>query len=158
MRLPLTGTCQCGSIRYEIRGEPLSVYACHCTECQRQSAGAFALSMPVARDAVVVLSGKPKSWRRTTESGRVIQCIFCPQCGVRLFHNPESNPDISVVKPGTLDETGWLFPVGHIWTRSAQPWFKIPLDAICYEGQPPDLTKLTAAWRARSSRPTAGKN
>ena len=42
MRLPLSGGCQCGGVRYEIKAKPLTVYVCHCTECQRQSGSAFA--------------------------------------------------------------------------------------------------------------------
>ena len=80
MRLPLTGGCQCGGVRYEIKAEPLTLYVCHCTECQRQSGSAFALSLAVARDAVVV-HGTPATWRRELESGRVIWCLFCGGCG-----------------------------------------------------------------------------
>ena len=44
MRLPLTGGCQCGGVRYEIKAAAkLSLYVCHCTECQRQSGSAFSL-------------------------------------------------------------------------------------------------------------------
>src|SRR5262245_54439654 len=87
-------------------------------------------------------------WRRELESGRVIWCFFCADCGTRLFHNPERNPQATIVKPGTLDDTTWLAPVGHIWTRSAQPWVPIPSDTVNYEGQPPDLSRLVEAWRA----------
>lgn len=37
-----TGQCQCGAIRYESTGESLALYVCHCLECQKQSASAFA--------------------------------------------------------------------------------------------------------------------
>jgi len=77
MRLPLTGGCQCGRVRYQIRAEPLAVYVCHCTECQRQSGSAFALSLAVARDALVVDKGAPAVWRREVEGGRMIDCMFC---------------------------------------------------------------------------------
>ena len=70
----------------------------------------------------------------------------------RLFHNPERNPQATVVKPGTLDDTTWLAPVGHIWTRSAQPWVPIPPDTVNYEGQPPDLSRLVEAWRAQGPK------
>ena len=59
MRLPLTGGCQCGGVRYEIKAAPLSLYVCHCTECQRQSGSAFALSLAVPRDAFAVVRGTP---------------------------------------------------------------------------------------------------
>ena len=44
MKLPQSGGCQCGAIRYEITGPPAAVYACHCTECQKQSGSAFAMA------------------------------------------------------------------------------------------------------------------
>jgi len=150
MQLPLTGACQCRAIRYRITAPPLAVYACHCTECQRQSGSAFALSMPVARDALQV-DGTPSAWRRVHESGRVMMCMYCGQCGTRLFHNSERNPQVSIVKPGTLDDTTWLRPVGHIWTRSAQAWVEIPQNLVNYEAQPPDLSRLIEAWRAQQA-------
>ena len=33
MKLPQTGGCQCGKIRYEITEEPQLVYTCHCLDC-----------------------------------------------------------------------------------------------------------------------------
>ncbi len=41
---------QCGNIRYRINGEPLTLYACHCLDCQAQSSSAFGLSMWVNFD------------------------------------------------------------------------------------------------------------
>jgi hypothetical protein len=152
MRLPLTGGCQCGAVRYEIRAQPLTVYACHCTECQRQSASAFSLSLVAPRDALAIVAGTPKAWRRVVEgTPRAIQCVFCGECGVRLLHNPEHNLQVSIVKPGTLDDASWLEPVGHVWTRSAQSWFEIPDDGVNYDAQPPDQSRLIEAWRARQA-------
>jgi hypothetical protein len=78
-------------------------------------------------------------------------CVYCGDCGTRLMHLPERNPQVTVIKPGTLDDTRWLAPVGHIWTRSAQPWFEIPQYLVKYEGQPPDLSRLIEAWRVRQA-------
>jgi len=60
MVAPYTGGCQCGQIRYEIRAEPLTLYACHCKECQTS---AFGMSMPVPRDAVVILKDNRNNGR-----------------------------------------------------------------------------------------------
>ena len=54
MQLPLTGACQCRKVRYRIDRAPMGVWACHCTECQRQSGSAFALTMVVPRQAITV--------------------------------------------------------------------------------------------------------
>ncbi len=136
-------------MRYEIDAAPLSLYACHCTDCQKQSASAFALSMLVPRNAVRVTQGEPREWQRRTDGGRVISCMFCGECGTRVFHNPHSNAQVTILKPGTLDDTTWLDPVGHIWTRSAQRWVDIPDHTVNYEVQPPDLSRLVEAWKAR---------
>ncbi|MEM7293879.1 MAG: hypothetical protein AAF420_10870, partial [Pseudomonadota bacterium] len=44
----LQGGCQCGATRYRINGQPLTFYACHCLDCQKQSSSAFGLSLWVA--------------------------------------------------------------------------------------------------------------
>ena len=41
----LTGGCQCGAVRYAISAAPLRLIACHCRECQKQSASAFGMSL-----------------------------------------------------------------------------------------------------------------
>jgi hypothetical protein len=142
MTASYTGGCQCGQIRYEIRAEPLTLYACHCKECQKQSSSAFGMSMPVPRDAVVILQGQPKEWKRVCDSGREVSCLFCEQCGTRLFHNPSRNSKITNVKPGTLDDTSWLNPVGNLWTQSAQKWVVMTEQMLNYEAQPNDFTPL----------------
>jgi hypothetical protein len=136
MAIAYQGGCQCGNIRYEIRAKPLTLYACHCTECQRQTGSAFGMSMSVPRDAVHLLQGEPKQWSRGSASGRTVICFFCGECGTRLFHQPTRNPHITNIKPGTLDDTSWLRPVGNLWTRNAQPWVHCNAEMLNYEGQP----------------------
>jgi hypothetical protein len=142
MTAPYTGGCQCGQIRYEIQAEPLTLYACHCQECQKQSSSAFGMSMPVPRDAVVILQGQPKQWQRVSDSGREVTCLFCGECGTRLFHNPARNCEITNVKPGTLDDTSWLKPTGNLWTQSSQKWVTLSDQMLNYEAQPSDFTEL----------------
>jgi hypothetical protein len=144
--LPWSGGCQCGTVRYEVRTEPLTLYACHCTDCQTQTGSAFALSMVVPRSGIATTSGEPQFWRRVHESGRAAECFFCPSCGTRLWHNPERNLAITILKPGTLDDTAWMRPVGHIWVRSAVPWIALPQQALLYPQQQPALDDMCAAW------------
>ncbi len=147
--LPLGGGCQCGTCRYVVRELPLTIYACHCTECRRQSGSAFGMSMPVPRSGFTVTAGTPTTWRRTAASGRAVACLFCPRCGTRFAHLPTRNAAVVNVKPGTLDDTRWVRPVGHLWTRSAEAWVTIPPGVLAYEDQPVDFDALYAAWAAR---------
>ena len=150
MPAPYTGGCICGEVRYVLNSEPLTLYACHCTDCQRRTGTAFGLSLIAARSAVKVLSGNPPLSVVKMADGRVSQARACPSCGGRLWSEPVKLPDMAIVRPGTLDDTSWLRPVAHIWTRSAQPWFQFPEDVARFEMQPPpgELTKL---WQQRST-------
>lgn len=147
--LPLQGGCQCGDVRYEVTTMPLTLYACHCTECQRQSSSGFGMSMPVERSGFHIRRGVPQQWTRSSASGREVACAFCPSCGIRLFHAPSRNLSIVNIKPGTLDNTSWLNPVGHLWVGSAQQWLSLPQDVLLFDGQPADFTPLFEAWRER---------
>jgi hypothetical protein len=40
------------------------------------------------------------------------------------------------VKPGTLDDTSWLNPEMHLWTRNKQSWVIIPGGVESHETQP----------------------
>jgi hypothetical protein len=43
---------------------------------------------------------------------------------------------IRVVRGGTLDDTSWLKPTTHFWTRRKQPWVVLPEGAAMHETQP----------------------
>ncbi len=151
MNLPYTGGCQCGEIRYEIHAQPLTLYLCHCKECQKQSSSAFGMSLTVLRDAVVITQGQPKAWTRKADSGREVKNIFCGNCGTRLFHERAYSSGTINVKAGTLNDTSNLHPVGNLWTRSAQPWVAICDQMLNYEGQPDDVHLLWDRWKQQSS-------
>jgi hypothetical protein len=147
---PYAGGCLCGAIRYRLTAEPLTLYACHCTDCQRQSGASFNLSMLVQRPALELLRGEPARYGVDLAGGRRWEGLFCHACSVRLWSEPPKVPQVSTLRPGTLDDTSWLRPVGHIWTRSAQPWVRIPEDTLNYEAQPPDMLPLIRAWQSRA--------
>ena len=130
------GGCQCGAVRYRVEGEPRGLAVCHCTECQRQSGSAFGMSLIVPRESFQLLRGEPKTFTRTADSGRLVECAFCPACGTRVYHAPEAMRDTLNLKPGTLDDTSWLTPRVHVWTQEKQPWVVIPEGLSRFEGQP----------------------
>lgn len=147
MPLPYLGGCQCGVIRYELLAEPLTLYVCHCKECQKQSSSAFGMSMAVLREALMITQGTPRKWQRKADSGREVICEFCGDCGTRLFHHPSRNLAIVNVKPGTLDNTSWLKPVANLWTGSAQPWLSLPEQMLNYKAQPDDYAQLLEKYQ-----------
>ena len=148
----LEGGCQCGKVRYRITGAPLTLYACHCTECQKQSASAFGLSLRIKGSDLELVSGEPKIWKRPADSGDTVACAFCPDCGSRLYHVGLGELEIISVKAGSLDDTSGLAPVGHIWTRSKQAWLDLASlsSDLVFETEPPDYDEFFRRWKAAS--------
>ncbi len=144
------GGCQCGEIRYVVSAPPLTLYVCHCRDCQRQSASGFGMSMPVPRDGFEIVRGEPKLWHRIAASGRVVACTFCPNCGTRIYHAPERNRAIVNIKPGTLDDPDGLVPVGHVWASRALPWLRPLITGLVFDEQPADFEPFFTAWARRN--------
>ncbi len=142
MKLPFTGGCHCGRVRYEVSGEPIVTYACHCTDCQRMMASPFSLGMAVHDAGFRIVTGEPASYVRVGENGRRMESWFCRDCGTRLFASPVTpvgaQQAIRLLRAGTLDNRSWLRPAAHVWTRSAQSWFVIPDGVPKYETRPPE--------------------
>ena len=144
--LPLTGGCQCGRVRYLVSAAPLTFYLCHCRECQRHTTSAFGESLRIAQSDFSV-TGVVREIRRVADSGVQRQGWFCPECGIRLWHGSSGSVEINV-KAGTLDDTSWLLPAGHIWVGSRQSFIEIRGDELAYAGQPEDsYAALKERWK-----------
>ncbi len=155
-RLPLTGGCQCGAVRYSVAGLPIVFYICHCTECQKQSSSAFGESFRVRREDLTA-TGTLASFERPSASGPLTG-EFCPNCGTRLFHARGKYAETLNIKAGSLDDTSWLHPAGHIWTKSKQPWVVLPENALTYDRQPEDDdAALIAKWQEMLSPSGSGE-
>jgi hypothetical protein len=92
------------------------------------------MSMQVEKDKLTV-TGPTKQFMRLADSGNEVTGVFCPECGVRIYHGLKSAPEVVSIKPGTLDDTSWLRPSSFIWMRSAQGWVSVPDDVKALEQQ-----------------------
>ena len=139
MNHSLEGSCQCGEVHYQIKGEPLVLYRCHCTECQKQSGSRFGMSMWIRNDDFEILRVSLKHFHRIADSGGKMECFFCGNFGVRIFLKTLNiKHDNIVLKPGTLHNTQALQPTADIWLKSKQAWFVPPDETDHFEG-PPDF-------------------
>ncbi|MDH5670517.1 MAG: GFA family protein [Myxococcales bacterium] len=131
-----TGSCQCGTIRYEVEGDSLALVFCQCTECQKLSAGIGSYSMVLPREALRIVSGEPRSWERSSETGARNRAWMCPECGNRIFHENPDDPAMIRLKAGTLDDAAALEPDALVWRRSAPAWMQAPEGVARFESQP----------------------
>ena len=151
MKLPLTGGCLCGALRYEIGEAPVMTYTCHCTDCQRLTSSAFSTAITVSEGAFRLVKGEPRLAQKTAESGRIVTRWVCPDCGCWITSSPQPGEApgemIRRVRAGTLDDTSWLQPTAHFWTRSKQPWIVLPEGDEVFETQP-DLDRFFESKRS----------
>jgi hypothetical protein len=141
-KLPLTGGCQCGALRYEILQAPELTYACHCRDCQHLTSSAFSMGIVVPEHAFRLVAGGPKVVQRPADSGRMQTRWHCPQCSSWICGDAQPRAGwgfadpVRVVRAGTLDDTSWLQPTVHFWTRSKQRWIVLPESVQVFETQP----------------------
>lgn len=131
---PIQGSCQCGSITYELLAPPLMVIACHCKECQKLSTSAFSITA-IVHSSSVEFHGDLKQWERVADSGNINGAKFCPTCGNRIFHFNPSEPEKIKLKPSNLTDTRIIKPTAHIWVSEKQEWFQIPAGVSVFEKQ-----------------------
>jgi hypothetical protein len=130
------GGCQCGGVRYRVEGDPVVVVACHCKECQRQSGSAFGMGVIVQKEQFALLRGTLKQFTRSADSGGQVVCSFCPDCGIRIIHEPSRMAGMVNVRAGTFDDTSWIAPRAQAWTSSKQPWLQLGEGLMSFERQP----------------------
>ena len=149
------GRCSCGEVRYRMNSAPLIVHACHCTECQRLSGGAFAINALVETDQVELLSGQPVPVPVKGTSGKLQTIVRCPSCQVAVWsHYPGAGPGIAFVRVGTLDEPARLEPDIHIYTSTKLPWLGLPGGAKAVEEyySPAEIWSAESRDRFRKAR------
>ncbi len=122
MPVPFQGGCLCGAVRYECTAEPVAVYYCHCTDCQKASGTAFHTGVFVPVDAFTIVQGEAATYERPSDAGNTVTHAFCRDCGAPLYVFSSARTTHRSIKAGSLDDSSWLKPEFHIWTQSETPW------------------------------------
>lgn len=117
-----SGSCLCGKIRYEVRGELGASVYCHCSRCRKANGSVVAFNAPAAAQDFVVVAGEQflKSFDQSE-----VKRFFCSNCGSQLFSRRSSAPDLVRLRLGTLDVMPASGPQAHIFVDSKVDWFEI---------------------------------
>jgi hypothetical protein len=118
----IDGHCHCGEISFEAEIDPAAVTICHCTDCQRLSGSAFRANVSAPAEHFRLLSGTPKSFIKTAESGNQRRHAFCGTCGTPIYACAIENPPSYTLRIGTITQRDAFSPRRQIWRRSSLPW------------------------------------
>lgn len=144
---PYSGSCLCAAVRYRLNARPLAANACHCMDCKKLTGATNLLMLLCERDAFVHEQGEVERYCKRADSGNAIDIVRCASCGVRLWHEPLSAPQLVFVAAGTLDDPSWVVPTSHIFTRSVSSGVVIQDDALVLRDGPTDRVALFDAFK-----------
>ena len=116
--------CTCGSLRVTVEGEPLSVVACHCIDCQRRTGSVYGVGAyyPIEQ---ISIAGESRSYSRPTDAGHEFTTHFCPHCGTSVHWASGKNPGLVGVAVGALADPSFPAPVRSVWERSKHAWVEV---------------------------------
>lgn len=120
--MKIDGGCHCGKITYEAEIDPEKVGICHCTDCQTISGTAYRTNVPTEKNTFRLLTGEPRLYVKTADSGNRRVHGFCADCGTPLFSTGEADRESYGLRIGSIRQRSQLRPRSQGWCRSAQPW------------------------------------
>lgn len=118
------GSCLCGAIRYEVRGEIGDVVQCHCQRCRKANGTAFATNAPIKKSDFQLVQGE--QFLKSHQSTATTQRCFCSECGSPIMSIKADTPEFYRLRIGTLDTPLAQKPTMHIFVDSKAEW-----DVIC---------------------------
>ncbi|MDH5190073.1 MAG: GFA family protein [Gammaproteobacteria bacterium] len=122
MPATLKGSCLCGSVQYEVTGEPQRFYHCHCQRCRKATGtghGSIVMMTPVT--GITWIKGEDLLGRyKVPEAERFYTC-FCTQCGGPM---PRTVPELDAVfiPAGSLDTESPIPAQARIFWDSRAEW------------------------------------
>lgn len=117
-----TGSCHCGAIAFEVKGELARVTSCNCSICTMK--GYMHWIVPKSSFRLLTDRRAITSYRFNTG---VAQHHFCSVCGVAPFYVPRSDPDKIDVNVRCLQNVDVAtLPVdefdGKNWEQAERVW------------------------------------
>lgn len=134
--IQLSGSCLCGSVVYEITGEPLRFYHCHCQRCRKATGTGHASNIFLKPSRVRWTAGESLLRHYKVPEAKRFATAFCGHCGSLM---PRVAPDMStaLIPAGTLDVDPGIRPQARIFDDSRAPWSCDTSELPIHETYPP---------------------
>ena len=94
-----TGSCHCGSIKFEIDSDLEKIVQCNCSICIKRNAKM--IMIPKENFKLLEGSENLSLYQFNTE---IAKHFFCKKCGIYTHHNRKSDPNGMGVNLGCIDD------------------------------------------------------
>lgn len=148
-----TGGCQCGAVRFRVKGALGRRSICHCRMCQKQFGGFFG--------PLVAVEGEvewPREEPSYFQSSVNIARGFCRRCGTPLTYKYPEGLDIAI---GAFDDRSDLAPQVQVNFQARLPWveevFSAPVhDDVDYYSRQENIISFQHPDHETENWPTHG--
>jgi hypothetical protein len=125
---PLTGSCLCGAVRFEVTEPFQTAGYCHCKRCQRRSGTLSTLNGTVAAEGFRIVAGADalRAWQPPDGRSK----SFCVHCGGHVYSGERDGDPVVGVRLGAIDGDPGVRPEWHQWVESAPEWDPLPEDGL----------------------------
>lgn len=127
------GHCLCGSVAWEIVGEPFQAFNCHCKLCRKAHGTAFGTYWFMRQDQLRLTSGMDTMVHY--RSSHLLNRRFCGVCG-SVVPYPGDNGDF-VIAPGGCHDWGRKSDC-NIFVPHGAPWHEVTGDLPRHRDYPPE--------------------
>ena len=117
-----TGGCLCGGVRYRIDGDCRDIVCCHCENCRRTH-GHVAAYTALDQSALTLVTAHTLQWFHDVSPDTYRG--FCNRCGASLFWDARDDRKRISVAAGSLDDSGSLQTIGHVFVAEAGTYYEI---------------------------------
>ncbi len=131
----ISGQCLCGEIKFSADTEIKLIANCHCADCRAATGSAFGTNVFVDASAVVV-TGTPKIYTHTADSGADMEKHFCSECGSQLFGRNSNRPGTLSIRAGVLAQTDLIEPVFNVYLSKKIPSTPVNPDLKGFDKMP----------------------
>lgn len=133
--LQLSGSCLCGSVRYEIAGTAPRFYHCHCQRCRKATGTGHASNVILQSTSLTWVAGEERLLRYDVPEAKRFAIVFCSTCGSSM---PRVSPEagIVVIPAGSLDHDPGIVPEARIFSSSRADWSCSDSTIPCYDQYP----------------------
>ena len=110
-----TGGCQCGAVRFRIKGALGRASICHCRMCQKAFGSFFAPLVTAPEGGLTWSRGEPAWFQSSVNISRG----FCADCGTPLAYRHPGSLEIAI---GAFDDPSDLAPQIQVNVAARLPW------------------------------------